>query len=73
MLLSDSERLDVNDLTASKSGVNTGDDFELPPTGVDVEKLERRLVIQALTRSGGNQTTAGTLLGLNRDQISISD
>ena len=25
--------------------------------------------MQALQRSGGNQTRAGTLLGLNRDQI----
>jgi DNA-binding protein Fis len=26
-------------------------------------------VIQALKRSGGNQTKAGSFLGLNRDQI----
>jgi DNA-binding protein Fis len=26
-------------------------------------------VIQALRRSGGNQTRAGSLLGLNRDQV----
>jgi two-component system NtrC family response regulator len=36
---------------------------------VDLEHLERSLLIQALKRSGGNQTRAGTLLGLNRDQI----
>ena len=28
-----------------------------------------RLVIQALRRCSGNQTRAGALLGLNRDQI----
>ena len=50
-------------------GASAGDDFELPATGVDLEKLERSLVIQALQRSGGNQTRAGALLGLNRDQI----
>ena len=38
-------------------------------TGIDLEKLERSLVIQALQRSDGNQTRAGALLGLNRDQI----
>ena len=38
-------------------------------TGVDLETLERSLLIQALRRSNGNQTRAGTLLGLNRDQI----
>ena len=35
----------------------------------DLEVLERSLVIQALRRSGGNQTRAGSLLGLNRDQV----
>jgi len=69
MLLSDSERLDANDFTVTTSAVSAGDDFELPATGVDLEKLERSLVIQALKRSGGNQTKAGTFLGLNRDQI----
>jgi DNA-binding NtrC family response regulator len=69
MLLSDSERLDAPDFTLRASAVNAGDDFELPPAGVDLEKLERSLVIQALKRSGGNQTKAGTFLGLNRDQV----
>jgi DNA-binding NtrC family response regulator len=69
MLLSDSERLDAKDFTTTSSAVTTGNDFELPATGVDLEKLERSLVMQALKRSGGNQTKAGTFLGLNRDQI----
>jgi len=33
------------------------------------EQLERSLVVQALERSGWNQTRAATLLGVNRDQI----
>ena len=69
MLLSDSERLDARDFSVTSSSVSAGEDFELPATGVDLEKLERSLVIQALKRSGGNQTRAGTFLGLNRDQI----
>jgi DNA-binding NtrC family response regulator len=69
MLLSDSECLDVRDFSATSNAVSAGDDFELPATGVDLEQLERSLVIQALKRSGGNQTKAGTFLGLNRDQI----
>ena len=39
------------------------------PTGIDLEQLERSLVVQALERSGWNQTRAAALLGLNRDQI----
>jgi two-component system, NtrC family, response regulator AtoC len=41
----------------------------LPEDGVNLETLERELVVQALKRTGGNQTKAATLLGLNRDQI----
>ena len=39
------------------------------PTGIDLEQLERSLVVQALERTGWNQTRAAALLGLNRDQI----
>jgi transcriptional regulator with GAF, ATPase, and Fis domain len=41
----------------------------LPPEGINLEELERSLVVQALERSGWNQTKAAALLGLNRDQI----
>jgi transcriptional regulator with GAF, ATPase, and Fis domain len=46
-----------------------GDQVELPVGGLDLDKLERSLVLQALERTGWNQTKAATLLGLNRDQI----
>jgi two-component system response regulator AtoC len=69
MLLSDSETLDAKDFSGMTKPVSASDDFELPPTGVDLEKLERSLLIQALKRCNGNQTRAGGLLGLNRDQI----
>jgi two-component system response regulator AtoC len=69
MLLCDGNRLDAGDFPALRMIPAGVDGFELPPTGVDLEKLERSLVIQALRRSGGNQTRAGALLGLNRDQI----
>ena len=41
----------------------------LPPEGVDFERLERELVLQAIRVAKGNKTRAGRLLGLNRDQI----
>jgi two-component system response regulator AtoC len=40
--------------------------FILPEGGVDLESVDRSLVLQALTRTGGNQTEAAKLLGLNR-------
>ena len=43
--------------------------FILPSTGVNLEEVEKSLVMQALERAGGNQTRAATLLGLHRDQI----
>ena len=69
MLLSDADRLDARDFPAMTKAVSAGDEFELPATGVDLEQLERSLLVQALRRSGNNQTKAGQLLGLNRDQI----
>jgi two-component system, NtrC family, response regulator AtoC len=69
MLLSDGDRLDAHDFPAMTKAVSANNEFELPATGVDLEQLERSLVIQALRRSGNNQTRAGSMLGLNRDQI----
>jgi two-component system response regulator AtoC len=69
MLLSDGDRLDAHDFPAMTKAVSAGNEFELPATGVDLEQLERSLLVQALRRSGNNQTKAGLLLGLNRDQI----
>ena len=54
-------------LTAVDPELSTG--MELPTGGINLESLERTLVVQALVRSGWNQTKAALLLGLNRDQI----
>ncbi|MEO8034890.1 MAG: sigma-54 dependent transcriptional regulator [Acidobacteriota bacterium] len=69
MLLCDGNRLEAMDFAALRMTPAGLDEFELPATGVDVEQLERSLVAQALHRCAGNQTRAGALLGLNRDQI----
>jgi len=54
-------------LTTSEAELSSG--MGLPASGINLEELERSLVVQALERSGWNQTKAATLLGLNRDQI----
>ena len=69
MLLAEGPQLEVQDFGALKTGTRGGDPFDLPAGGVDLEELERSLVVQALRRAGGNQTKAAALLGLNRDQI----
>ena len=69
MLLSESNKLEPKDFGVLKAGAGAGDPFELPEAGINLEELERSLVVQALKRAGGNQTKAAALLGLNRDQI----
>jgi two-component system response regulator AtoC len=69
MLLADGDRLAPADFAALRVGPGKVDGLELPATGIDLEELERSFVVQALRRSGGNQTKAAALLGLNRDQI----
>ena len=69
MLLTEGDRLEAHDFMALTARLGSGDPFELPAGGVDLEDLERSLVVQALRRSGGNQTKAAALLGMNRDQI----
>src|SRR4051812_5155575 len=66
MLLSDEEVLQSDDFTIGGVGsVRLGDRVELPPNGIDLEQLERSLVVQALERTQWNQTRAAALLGLN--------
>ncbi|MBN1814787.1 MAG: sigma-54-dependent Fis family transcriptional regulator [Anaerolineae bacterium] len=46
---------------------------DLPPQGVNLEdmvsQLERRLIEEALTRTGGNQSEAAEMLSISRDQL----
>jgi transcriptional regulator with GAF, ATPase, and Fis domain len=70
MLLSEGEQLAIDDFTIGGAGaVKLGERVELPANGIDLEQLERSLVVQALERTNWNQTRAAALLGLNRDQI----
>ena len=71
MLMTEGDELTLEHFPLG-SGLATarlGERVELPAAGIDLEQLERSLVVQALERSGWNQTKAATLLGLNRDQI----
>ena len=70
MLLAEGETLQVGDFAGGAVGaVRLSDRVELPAGGIDLEQLERSLLVQALERTSWNQTKAATLLGLNRDQI----
>ena len=70
MLLVEGEQLTLDHFPIlERRSADLSESVELPAGGIDLEQLERSLVIQALQRSGWNQTRAATLLGLNRDQI----
>ena len=68
MLLADRELLEPQDFTTLTRTVSATH-FKLPAEGVDLEEVERQLVVQALERANNNQTRAAELLGLNRDQV----
>ena len=67
MLLSDRDHLEPQDFTLTRSVNPT--EFRLPPEGVNLDEVERQLLVQALERANGNQTQAAQLLGINRDQV----
>jgi two-component system response regulator AtoC len=70
MLLGESIKLTLDDFPITSGGSSRlTEAVPLPANGIDLEQLERSLVVQALERSGWNQTRAAGLLGLNRDQI----
>jgi DNA-binding NtrC family response regulator len=70
MLLADGDILRAEDFSPGAAGsARLTDRVQLPAGGVDLEQLERSLLVQALERTAWNQTKAATLLGLNRDQI----
>ena len=54
---------------APRAATGGTSEFSLPADGVNLEEVERSLVVQALERANGNQTKAAALLGLHRDQI----
>ncbi len=69
MLLAEGDLLTLEQFPLLTTRQTTSQDVRLSPAGLNLEELERDLVIQALERAKGNQTRAAALLGLNRDQI----
>ena len=68
MLLIEGDLLEPEHFTTLTRTVATTQ-FRLPPEGVNLDEVERQLLLQALERANGNQTQAAQLLGINRDQV----
>lgn len=54
-------------LVREKNPASSDHGYTMPEHGIDMEALEKDLLIQALGHSGGNKSRAAKLLGLSRD------
>jgi DNA-binding NtrC family response regulator len=70
LLLGESDRILPQDLPAAvrtRAAASPGAiPIEIPPSGIDLEALERSLILKALDQASGNVTRAARLLGLSR-------
>jgi DNA-binding NtrC family response regulator len=69
MLMATGDTLEPGDFPIASGSHGGGPSVELPASGLNLDDIERSFVMQALERTGWNQTRAAKLLGLNRDQI----
>jgi DNA-binding NtrC family response regulator len=69
MLFAEGEQLVPSDLSTIAEKAAVAETYLLPPGGVDLDELEKSMVVQALERAKGNRTRAGELLGISRDQV----
>jgi DNA-binding NtrC family response regulator len=70
LLLGEGELIVPADLPASlrsgAGGPKRAMDLEIPDSGIDLDAVERSLILKALEKAGGNVTRAARLLGLSR-------
>jgi DNA-binding NtrC family response regulator len=70
LLLSEGDVIRLGDLPPAvrmrSRPAGTGIPIEIPDEGLDLEELERTLILRALEKSEGNVTRAARLLGLSR-------
>jgi len=69
MLFAAGEKLTPEDLSTIGGKQAVAKSYLLPPSGVNLDELEKSMVVQALVRAKGNRTRAGELLGISRDQV----
>jgi two-component system response regulator PilR (NtrC family) len=69
LLLADGEVIGLEDLPAAvrmRGAPLPGVPIDVPDEGIDLEELERRLILRALEKAEGNVTRGARLLGLSR-------
>jgi len=70
LLLGEGEKIEAADLpSAVRAGITTHGRsiaVDIPESGIDIEAIERALILKALDKAQGNVTRAARLLGLTR-------
>ncbi len=71
MIFAEGDYLDRQDLVldAPRQVEDSTFRWEVPPEGIQLEAVEKQLLLSALKRAGGNKTRAARLLGLTRDTL----
>jgi DNA-binding NtrC family response regulator len=71
LFLTDDETIGVELLPPKLRGDGgaTFDSFVLPPSGLELEGVEKALILQALDQASGNKSKAARLLGISRDTL----
>jgi transcriptional regulator with PAS, ATPase and Fis domain len=73
MIFAEEEYIDFPELMLSSGAASAAaadeDRWTVPRGGIDLEEVERRLIVSALEQSGRNKTKAARLLGLSRDTL----
>jgi transcriptional regulator with PAS, ATPase and Fis domain len=72
MIFAQADTIDAPELILSAiplNGAEAASAWEVPPEGIQLEDVERRLLLSALERASRNKTKAARLLGLSRDTL----
>ena len=70
MIFADSDYIDETDLVISTvERESEAVQWEVPDGGIDLEEVEKQLLISALKKVGNNKSKAARLLGLTRDTL----
>ncbi len=70
MIFLDQPRVDADDLVLQAAPWPPGgENWKVPPTGLNLPEVERQLILSAMETAGQNKTRAARLLGISRDTL----
>jgi DNA-binding NtrC family response regulator len=73
MIFIEKDTIEASDLSVYQSQPTptnqAGQQWTIPPQGLNLEDVERQFIMSALQRAGHNKSKAARLLGLTRDTL----